>query len=385
VFARRRNTTTDNFAVMEAALSRTLGVTPEYLEKTGTDERIIDAAESKQYRGIGIKQILRAFVQAGGRGNVNIDGNELIREAFTADRQMQAGGFTTISLPGIFSNSANKYLLQSFNSVEQVWRLISARKPVKDFKSITSYRLAGDATFEELPADGEIKHGTLTESSFTNRVKTYAKMFALTRVDMINDDLSALAAITKKLGRGAALKLNSVFWATWLADTTFFDTGNANGNYISGGTTNLSIEGLTAAEKSFLRQTDEDGNALAVTPKILLVPPDLKAIAKQLNASVTVNSGGASTEAQILNANPFSGEYVVATSAYLSNTTAWYLLADPNDLAAIEVAFLDGVETPTVESGETDFDTLGMAFRGFWDFGCAFVEPRAALKSKGAA
>ena len=100
---------------------------------------------------------------------------------------------------------------------------------------------------------------------------------------------------------------------------------------------------------------------------------------------MTVNSGGASTDAQILNANPFSGEYVVAVSAYLSNTTAYYLVADPNDLAAIEVAFLDGVETPTVESGSTEFDTLGMNFRGFWDFGVSFLEPRAALKSKGAA
>jgi hypothetical protein len=48
---------------------------------------------------------------------------------------------------------------------------------------------------------------------------------------------------------------------------------------------------------------------------------------------------------------------------------AWYLLADPNRLPAIEVAFLNGVDRPTVEKTDADFNTLGVMFRGYIDFG----------------
>jgi hypothetical protein len=55
------------------------------------------------------------------------------------------------------------------------------------------------------------------------------------------------------------------------------------------------------------------------------------------------------------------------------------------DLSAIEVVFLDGQETPTIEEAEADFDTLGIQFRGFHDFGVSKHEYRAGVKSKGAA
>jgi hypothetical protein len=68
-----------------------------------------------------------------------------------------------------------------------------------------------------------------------------------------------------------------------------------------------------------------------------------------------------------------------------ASTTAWYLLAEPTQLHAIEAAFLNGQEMPTVERAEADFDTLGIMFRGWIDFGVQLGEPRAAQMSKGAA
>jgi hypothetical protein len=89
--------------------------------------------------------------------------------------------------------------------------------------------------------------------------------------------------------------------------------------------------------------------------------------------------------------NIFQGKFDVVSSAYLNNaamtgnsSTAWYLLADPVILHAIEAAFLNGQEMPTVERAEADFDTLGISFRSWLDFGVAMGEPRAALKIAGA-
>jgi hypothetical protein len=68
-----------------------------------------------------------------------------------------------------------------------------------------------------------------------------------------------------------------------------------------------------------------------------------------------------------------------------NSAAAWYLLADPNDLPFIEAVFLNGQESPTVESADADFNTLGIQFRGYHDFGVDTQEYRAAVKSKGSA
>ena len=66
------------------------------------------------------------------------------------------------------------------------------------------------------------------------------------------------------------------------------------------------------------------------------------------------------------------------------SATAWYLLRNPSEAAGVVVSFLDGVETPTVENADADFDTLGIQFRGYHDFGVDFAEYLCGVKSKGA-
>jgi hypothetical protein len=63
----------------------------------------------------------------------------------------------------------------------------------------------------------------------------------------------------------------------------------------------------------------------------------------------------------------------------------WYLLADPQDLPAIEIVFLNGNEQPTVETADADFNTLGIRMRGFHDFGVAKQEYRGGVAMKGEA
>jgi hypothetical protein len=96
---------------------------------------------------------------------------------------------------------------------------------------------------------------------------------------------------------------------------------------------------------------------------------------------------------------PTSGKYKPFYSPYLNNTaikdqdgaaitgqssTLWYMLADPAVRAAIAVAFLNGQRTPTIESSQTEFDTLGMQWRAFHDFGVGMEETTAAVRSDGA-
>jgi len=63
------------------------------------------------------------------------------------------------------------------------------------------------------------------------------------------------------------------------------------------------------------------------------------------------------------------------------STTAWYLFG--RMLRPMWAAFLNGNESPTVESAEADFNTLGIQFRGYHDFGAGQNEYLAGIKSKG--
>ena len=213
-------------------------------------------------------------------------------------------------------------------------------------------------------------------------------MFGVTRTDFINDDMGALTALPRKIGRGGALKLNKVFWTAFLANSSFFTTGH--GNYQAGAETALSVDGLTAAELLFLEQKDAEGSPLGVVPTVLLVPPALLVRGTQLMQATELRDTTASTK--YATNNPHAGKFTVAQSAYLSNSTlsgysakAWYLLADPNDLPVIEVAFLNGLQTPTVERADADFNVLGIQFRGYFDFGVALQDFRGGVKMKGEA
>ncbi len=66
-----------------------------------------------------------------------------------------------------------------------------------------------------------------------------------------------------------------------------------------------------------------------------------------------------------------------------ADSKAWYLLADPSDLATVEVVFLHGQETPTIESAEMDFSVLGVQMRGFFDYGITKQDARAGVKMAG--
>ena len=349
-------------------------------------EKAIEIASKRFRGGIGLQELLLEAAWANGyTGRTFRDTREILRSAF--GRQDIAAGFSSVDISGILSNVANKNLLAGFSSVEQTWRAIAAIRNVKDFKTVTSYRMTSADQYEKVGPGGEIKHGTLGEESFTNKAETYAKMFGITRQDIINDDLGALTDLPRRLGRGAGLKLNDVFWTAFLDNSSFF---SGTGKYISGATTNLGVVGLELAKVAFDGKTDSDGKPLGAQAKILLVPSALSVTGAVLMKSLEIRDNTANTKTPT--ANPFAGAFQLESSAYLGNSAysgysalAWYLLDDPRDIPTIEVAFLNGQESPTIESTDADFDTLGIRSRGYHDFGVSKQDARGGLKSKGAA
>lgn len=331
-------------------------------------------AARDRFRGrLSIQQLLLTAARANG---LRVD------SFWAAPREILRAAFSTSEVADALSNVANKSILRGFETGESTWRAVSTQSNVSDFKQVESYRLIGDDEYEQVGKEGNIAHGSLDDEKYTNQADMFGKLFTINRKDLINDDLGVFDRLRDKLGRGAIKKLNKVFWTEFLNGvTTFFhaDRGNV-------GTTAFSVDGLTDAVTLFDNQTDPDGDPLALEPAILLVPNALKIDAQTTVASMEIQAA----EGGVFK-NPHSGQFRVEASSYLNASTVpngsaahYFLLADPMDLAMIDVCFLDGRQVPTIESADAAFNTLGIQMRGVFDFGVRKQEYRAAVRMTGA-
>ena len=330
------------------------------------DEKTLEAAH-KAKRTASLGEVLVAAAEANG-----YDGPR--RLTASTLRPILQAAWATHSISGILSNTANKFLLAGFTSVEDSWRQIASTRSVSDLKTYTSYRLNGSMKFQKVANGGELKNAAVSEESRTISADTYGIMTSVTRTDLINDDLGAITAVPQRLGRGGALALNDLFWDAFKNDGSFFTV--ARGNKKTSATA-LGIAGLKEAVTLFRKLKDSDGNPVAVQPRILLVPVDLEVTAAELMNSTQIASGNTSGQPST---NVFAGRYQVVSSTYLTDASDYYLLASPADLATMEVAFLNGQQSPIVETADADFNVLGIQMRGFWDVGVAQAEYLGGVK-----
>ena len=378
-----------NQSVLEAAIcqaGRLPGIEDHF------DDQTLQAAHD-QFRGrIGLKQMLFLAAEANGvksqyQSEVTRD---VLQAAFATPKQsrIQASGFSTNSIATLVSNTANKFIMRGWNMVDQTAMRLAKIQNVNDFKTITTVSLTDSVIYEEVGASGEIKHGTLGELTYTNKADTYAKMLAITRQDIINDDLSALTDVPMKLGNGAMKKLNDIFWTEYLGlvGASFFSAGNSN---LNSGVATMSEAGVDATYVLFKNQTNPDGTPLGVEPRILLVPTALEGAARRLTRSEQYQTGATTLEGST---NIWAGRFEVLSSPYISNSTytgntsvGWWMLADPMELPVISIAALYGRVEPTVDTAEADFNVLGIQMRGYSDVGVSDHEYRGGVYADGGA
>lgn len=369
------------------------------------DAKSLEAAFALR-SGIGEKEVLASYgeqaVEAGAK-NMDISLKEMVQECLrlegryagrTFDNETIRAGFSTVSLPGILSNVANKRMLKSFTEQPIVATKLCSVGDLNDFKETDRLRLTDVGDLKEVAADGEIKDGGLIEEAAKNQLSTYGKRFCLTRQMIINDDLGALMKVPTAMGNKAARLIDQLFFERLLANPVqgdgkaLFDA--AHGNLLTGADSALGIGSLQKAIGLFLDQVDAGGDPIAVEPKFLLVPTALKFLALELTKGDTIITSSAAERTSL---NALANERLeVVSSPYLGNAkyagasqTGWYLFGDPKQIETFEIGYLKGKRTPTVEQGETDFNTLGMWFRVYFDVGVREQGHRGMAKANGAA
>lgn len=385
-----------------AGLMQAAGISDEMIV-ADFGEKVVEAANRERMSSLSLKGVFAEYARAHGKfvRDINDDG---IREVFQVDRDVQASGFSTLSLSGIVGAVANKSLLQAYQQAEITCTQWCSTSPVSNFQTHTRYRMTQDGNLAEVGAGGEIKHTTLSEASYTNAADTHALMISLTRKMIRNDDLGAFTQINTDMGYAAAHALEQAAVkaltgaSTGSGTSDFFSSSSSKTsgqNYFTGAASALDVEALTTAVTYFRKRTNSAGNPLMIPPALLLVPPELETMASQLFGTLPTNLASG-TDATITGfaQNPHVGKYTPIVVDYLANAggyssgspsaTAWYLFANPNRVSVLDIAFLDGRQTPTIESSEADFNTLGMQFRCYFDFGVATQDDVGAVKSAGA-
>lgn len=363
-------------ATLEAALCLRSGIGEEELV-TQYGERTVTRARKEQ--DISLQQLFAECAKIEGKSTPRSFGNDTVRAAFS-----------TVSLPGILNNVANKRLMKSFQAQPIVATKLCSEGELTDFKESERYRLTDVGDLEPVAPDGEIKHGGLKEDKAVNRLDTYGKVFALTRQMIFNDDLGGFLKVPDGMGGRSARKIDQLFFTRLMSNPgSLFSTTHKN--YKTGTDSALSGDSLASAIQAFMDQTDADGQPINVNPKFLLVPTSLKITARELLNSITFIATNPAGKMRLPTYNALAEEdLTIVVSPYLSNTNyagastkAWYLFADPTIVDTFEIGYLRGRRTPVVEQGESDFDTLGIKFRVFFDLGVREQDWRGVLMAKG--
>ncbi len=203
------------------------------------------------------------------------------REAPQGREAMIQAALTTYSLPVALGNAANKVLFESYDETPATWRAFAAIKSAKDFKDHTGVRPSDTGDLSEVAKGGELKHGSLDESTYTYSVDTFGKMLSIDRRDIINDDLSMFEDTARSLGRTAMRSLSDLVYKVLLANAgSFFASGN--GNYDEGAPTALDAASLAVGLARMMAQRDDEGRDLDIRARTLLVPSELQQTAKEL-------------------------------------------------------------------------------------------------------
>lgn len=307
------------------------------LEKDETDN---------EFRGLTLRELARESLRIRGVSTRGMSAMEMIGRAFT-----HSGG----DFSNIVSNVANKSMLKGYEESGETFQAWTATGNLTDFKPASRIDLNAFPSLREVRPGAEYKYATVGDRGETIQLATYGELFSVNRQTIINDDLDAFSRVPRRMGRAAIRTVGDLVYAILTGNpamsdgTALFHADHAN-LLSSLAITTSSIDAMMAA---MAKQKDRDSNATAlnIMLKYLLVPVALRGTAltvrdseKEITASGRTNT----------TPNWVAGTFDVIADARLdaASTSNWFGAADPAMTDTIEVAYLDGMQSPMLEQRE---------------------------------
>lgn len=339
---------------------------------------------ASEFVGMSLLDLGRMTLQARGIRDISKNRDRLATQIMQFSPMMAAGHHTTSDFPSLLTGAGQRVLLEAYQAAASVFKTVGRVRNSVDFRPMTAVRLGEAPQFDEVPEGAEVKYGTRSEEKESYRIKTFGKLFSISRQAIINDDLNAFADINRENGKASAetecaqfialLATNSGAGPTMDDGKAAFHTGHGN---LASGAGAPSIETLSAGKLALAKTKGVDGKTLVpMRGKYLVVPAELEDIAATVLATIN--------PATVSDVNPHSGKLELLVEPRLStiSTTGWYIFSDPSLAPVLEYAYLNGTNGPVLETRE-GWNVLGAEFRAILDFGCGFIGWRGAYRNAG--
>lgn len=346
----------------------------------------------KNFKGFGLSNVALYAARQNGYHGHNVRDDEAIQASFN-----------WINSPTVYKNVLDRILIRNYVWEDLTWNRVVATRSVRDFKAYQSFRVYGMGHWEKLSPQGEMRQGKLEEQAgFTNQIDTYGQVNVISRKQLIDDDLGILDDMGGSMARWGSLVpermlVNMLNGGTYRDGSDYFSAGN--GNLQTG--TSFGHAGLKTVYEAFIHQSSpqtlpsQNKGAepkIKTTPRMIYAPYEMEIDMEDFfgtkDFEVTRTAKSSQTGATVKK-NTFYNRFQRVYSPYLADaswgggaSSTWYMFGDVNTgVPAIEFAFLNGVQRPTIETGNNvAHDRLGIYIRGYYDLGGNFGELNAAQK-----
>jgi hypothetical protein len=366
----------------EAEKQRDAGITHLALRSSQMQEKDFSKESvelARNYRGMSLIDIAKESLEKAGVSTRGMTKMEIAARAFTN---------STSDFPVLLEGTNRRILLAAYESVADVWRRFCITGSVSDFREYKRLRMGSFSRLEKVAENAEFKNKKIPDAEFEKlSIDTYGNTINVTRQMIVNDDLNAFTRLAAMLGRAAARSIeidvfallaeNSGDGPTMSDGKTLFHADH--GNLISSGTY-PSVAAFETMRVLMAQQKDPSGNDfLDIRPQVGLFPIGLGGVSRVVNDAQY--DPDATNKLQRPNMVRGLLSDIVDTARLSGNP--YYFFANPQDEPVIEVAFLDGVQTPFLDS-EEGFTVDGMKWKVRLDYGVDAIGFRGAVKNPGA-
>lgn len=336
--------------------------------------KVVRIAHDNPFRSFTLLDLARHALEQAGVRTAGMDKMEVVGRAFT-----QSGS----DFPILLENTMHKTLQAAYAVAADTWSRWCARGSVSDFRDHNRYRVGSLGNLDALTELGEFKNKAIPDGERSRiRATTKGNTINLSRQAIINDDLGAFLGLATAFGRAASRTVEQDAYALLASNPTMPDTfalfSAQHGNIGIAGA--LSVTTVDDARQKMALQKDVGGNDfLDLRPAVWVGPVALGSTARVLNDS----QFDPDANNKLQRANAVGGLFRDIVDSPRLSGTQWYAFADPADAPVIEVAFLDGNDTPYLEL-ENGFDVDGARWKVRLDFGTAAIDYRGAVRGPGA-
>lgn len=332
------------------------------------------AEGARDLRGLRLRDLAIESLRMSGITDASrYDNERLFREALTPGSNFSA----------ILDNTVNKSMKTAYNAQVTTYKDWVSTGSNPDFKPTKKYQISEAGDLEVIPENGEFKHDEMKDEGVETSLLTYGKSFSISRQALINDDISIITKLPQSYVRAAGRGINKAVYQMLGKNPKIYDGINLfNDKHFNiakvGG--DINVENMGEARRAMRSQKNLRGKeVLNIAPKFLIVPASLETKAEQFLNSIADPS---TNNANII--NPFRNklQLIVDPELDIYNENAWYLAANPADCDSIEVTYLNGSDVPQLES-TIAFDSLGMKWRIFIDYGVTAIDYRGLYQNGG--